>query len=676
MKKIISLSVTMCAVYICSLSAFGQSPTYLWAKTLIGNVESIQRATVVDASGNVYISGVFFGTVDFDPGPGDASITPSPYGCNIYIAKYDANGNYLWAKNIPIAATYGGNLITLDGSSNIYISGFFLGTNVDFDPGPGTAFLSSSGGSNDAYMAKYDANGNYLWAKQIGSTGDDRGNEILTDASGNVLLTGTFSLTVDFDPGAGVANLTSAGTTDIFLAKYNAAGVFQWVKQIGGTAGDDVRDIALDNSGNIFLTGNFNLTADFDPGPMAANLTSAGGTDVFITKYDVSGNYLWTRRFGGTVNDGGSALKADGAGNIFVTGIFSGTVDFDPGPGVVNMTASSSALFYGKYDVNGNLCWIKQLPVNYYSMDLALDATGNIFISGYYGGGYGSPIDMDPGAGIANLTVPTNLPPPTYNIIGMYDVAGNYLWAGVFGRQCYCSVMGYKSSLFIDPSGYLYYSGIFNGPWGTGTVDFDPGPGVANLVAPSSVDNVFFAKYAIPGTPLPVTLLSFSGENINNVNHLYWTTASEINNDFFTILKSFGGNNFEPIAKISGAGNSRQPLNYSFDDINPSKGINYYMLQQTDFNGESTMSRTIAINPLSDIGAQLIISPNPATDFIQLSFSDMEGNFEVEILNSIGETITREKNVYTIDVSDLPKGVYFLKLKLPHQIITEKFITK
>ncbi len=657
MKTRIFHGLLLAGMTVISLRA--QPPTCIWAKTILGNVESIQRSILSDAAGNVYISGVFFGTVDFDPGPGVASITPSPYGCNVYIAKYDAFGNYCWARNIPITASYGGSQMTLDAANNIYITGYFQGTNVDFDPGAGTAYLSANGGSNDAYLAKYDSNGNYLWARQLGAAGDDRGMEVLADASGNVLLTGNFSQTVDFDPGAGVTNLTSAGTTDIFLARFSPGGVMQWVKQIGGSSGDEVRDMAFDNAGNIFLTGNFFMTSDFDPGPALANLTSAAASDIFIAKYDPSGNYLWASRFGGSGTDGGSALKTDNAGNILLTGIFAGTVDFDPGVAVANLITASSALFFGRYDANGNLAWIKQLPINYYSMDIALEASGNILISGYYGNGYPSPIDMDPGPGVASLSVPTNLPPPTYNILGRYDASGNYLWAGVFGHQCYCSVMGLKSSLYVDNAGFLYYAGTFNGSaFGSATVDFDPGPGVISLTAPNAVDNVFFAKYSISSIPLPVSLLSFTGSRLYGVNRLTWSTASERNNCCFEVERSKDAGAFERIGSVAGMGQSNTLHSYVYDDSYSLPGPVYYRLRQIDFNGQFSFSPVIVMKGNNITGADV---RTVSRDRFNIHLTERSCG-TIRITDGSGRIIQEwtfaDREIISIDLSGLPGGLY------------------
>ncbi|MBL0341856.1 MAG: SBBP repeat-containing protein [Bacteroidetes bacterium] len=343
-----------------SKNAISQIPTYVWAKTTTGNVESIQRATVVDAAGNVFISGVFFGTVDFDPGAGVTNVTPVPYGCNIYIAKYDASGNFLWIKNIPIIASYGHNSMAIDGSGNIYITGFFSGTNLDFNPGAGSAFLTSIAGGNDIYIAKYDNNGNYLWAKSIGSSGSDRGNEILTDPSGNVFVTGNFASTVDFDPGIGIANLSASGTLSIFLAKYDCNGNYLWAKNIDGAGSADVRDIALSPTGNIYLTGNYSASVDFDPGMGISNLTSVGNVDIFFAKYDPVGNLLWAKSIGSTGIDGGTALAVTAMGDVFITGTFNLTADFDAGAGLMNLTAGITANSYiTKYDASGNYQWVK-----------------------------------------------------------------------------------------------------------------------------------------------------------------------------------------------------------------------------------------------------------------------------------------------------------------------------
>ena len=166
---------------------------------------------------------------------------------------------------------------------------------------------------------------------RIGSTGIDVGNAVITDPAGNVYLTGSFKGTVDFDPGAGITNLTSAGAEDIFVAKYAPTGVLLWAKRLGGAGIDTGVGIAVDGSGNVFTTGVFTGTADFDPGSATANLTSAGLSDVFVSKLTSTGALGWAERLGGGGIDAGSSIAVDGSGNVFTTGVFTGTADFDPG---------------------------------------------------------------------------------------------------------------------------------------------------------------------------------------------------------------------------------------------------------------------------------------------------------------------------------------------------------
>ncbi|MBL0053004.1 MAG: T9SS type A sorting domain-containing protein [Bacteroidetes bacterium] len=177
----------------------------------------------------------------------------------------------------------------------------------------------------------------------------------------------------------------------------------------------------------------------------------------------------------------------------------------------------------------------------------------------------------------------------------------------------------------------------------------------------------------IPFTPLPISLIDFWGKAAEEKNILWWTTANEINNDYFTLMKSSDGINFESIAKIKGAGNSTHILNYSFDDRHLTSAIHYYKLQQTDYNGQSTFSKVIRINNFTD---EIFVSPNPVKDFIQLSFSPLENNFEVELLNTFGETMLKTNNQIRLNGSHFPAGIYLLKITDCHNHVQNKIIVK
>jgi len=348
------------------------SQNYIWAKS-IGSIGDDWGSSIkFDGMGNCYIttSSSSSDSADFDPGLGTVNL---PAGG--YLAKYDANGNYIWAKSI------GASSLALDDTGNFYVAG--------------------GNGNGSIYFAKHDSNGNFLWADTIGYY-YDFASSIAVDGSGNCYITGEFYSTADFDPGPGTANLTSFGPyANIFIAKYDANGNYLWAKTMGSTTnGERGNSIALDGAGNCYITGYFYGTTDFDPGPGIANITSIGQTDIFIAKYDANGNYLWAKGIGSNDYDEGYCIAVDSAGNCFITGYCKDTVDFDPSSGMA--IDSSGGIFFAKYDANGNYLWAKTIGSTDYDFGrcITVDKFDNVFITGFFH----YTIDFDPGPGMANHT--------------------------------------------------------------------------------------------------------------------------------------------------------------------------------------------------------------------------------------------------------------------------------
>lgn len=444
--------------FICQAATIkAQTPNWLWAKGLGGTIGAAW-SIAVDGSSNSYTTGTFTDTLDFDPGPGVYNLTSVGVD-DSYLLKLDALGNFVWVKQMGGSGDQYGYRVVLDASGNIYTIGEFGGT-PDFDPGPGVFNLTSAGG-NDIYIVKLSSGGNFIWAKAFSGTSSEYARALAVDATGNVYMSGSISGTTDFDPGSGVYNLTTAtaGFTDIFISRLDSAGNFVWAKTIGGAHNDNGQGIAVDPSANgmVYVTGYFHDTADFDPGSGTANLVANGsGSDVFICKFDSAGDFAWAKRFGGVSTDDGHGIALDGLGNVYATGWFFATVDFDPGAGVFNLSSLGfDDVYIFKCDTAGNFKWVKRFGgVDYqsgYSIAVAPGANGGIYTQGRFAG----TADFNPGTGIFNLT--------SVGLEDVYvcklDTAGSFIWAKAIGS----TDNEFCESIAVDAGGSTYITGFSYG---------------------------------------------------------------------------------------------------------------------------------------------------------------------------------------------------------------------
>lgn len=368
-------------IYVTKQTAAG---AFLWA-TKLGSVSDGEgRGIAVAPSGNVYITGYYNPTGIGQP--------------DAFVAKLDANGGLGWLT--PIASSFidWGNGIALDANEDAYITGLFSNTAV-----LGGIPITSVGGL-DVFLTKVSNSGAVLWAQSMGGTGSDVGNGIALDAGGNILVTGIFEATADFDPGSGVQNLTSAGGSDIFVAKYDPSGGLTWVQSAGGPLNDSGASITTDAGNDIYVTGDFGFSANFCT--PVQSFTTGGLRDIFVWKLNALGNCVWVRQMGGfssPATAGGRSIAVDGSGNVLTTGHFREPTDFDPGPLTYTLTpASGDDIFISKLDAQGDFMWAKQMggQANDFGYGIALDAMGCIYTTGFFG----STGDFDPGPNVVNLT--------------------------------------------------------------------------------------------------------------------------------------------------------------------------------------------------------------------------------------------------------------------------------
>jgi len=421
-------------------------------------------------NGDVYTIGYFQDTVDFNPGSGIFNlITDGSF--DIYIQKLDVNGNFVWAKRFGGPGCDIGLSLVLDHLGNIYTTGFFADT-VDFDPGTGVSQLIGEV-NGDVFIMKLDANGDFLWVKGMGGSHADQGWCIDLDLSENIYIAGTFLDTVDFDPGIGVSTKISSGSQDCFIQKLDNDGNFIWVKTMGGKAYDELKSIEVDDFGNVYSTGGFNDTADFDPGAGVYNLISIKDYDIFVQKLDSNGDFVWAKRFGGIGNDLVYSIALDGLNNVYTTGYFLDTVDFNPGAGIYNLSARSSDIYINKLDSNGDFVWAKKMGGSGYDLGISVttDSFDNVYSTGYFS----DTADFDPGTANHFLIAKKG------SYIQKLDSAGNYIWAkGVDNSE--------GNAIIVEPSGNIYTMGEY---WDTAV--FDPGNGNNTLIG-NGYNDIFIQR--------------------------------------------------------------------------------------------------------------------------------------------------------------------------------------
>ncbi len=551
---------------------------------------------------------------------------------------------FAWAKSI------GGNGedkvlgVTADVNGNFYMVGSFS-QEVDFDPGP-DSFSITSGGYDDAYVAKYNSSGYLLWVKSYGGDFYDTASGIGLDQAGNIYITGTFVNNVDFDPGAGEFYLSGygdLGATDIYMLKLDPSGNFIFAKQFGGDYPDFPRDLEVDNEGNVYVIGSFWSTASFGTiDGVEQNVISNGNTDVFMCKMNSDGNLIWVRSFGGEGSDSDdmSSIAADSQGNVFGTGYYLYSVDFDPGIGT-NIISNSGdnvnpEIFIEKLDSEGNFVWAISIGSNESDSgnSIEIDLNDNILITG----NFQSSVDFDPGPGIFTLSSSPGYTPCTVK----FDNDGTFLWAaGIIGGTW----AGTALDVITDESGDVYTTGFFGG-----TKDFDPGEEVYNLTSQGIVD-VYISKLTSDGNF--VWAKAIGGYSVEG--------GSKILVDSYYNVFTFG------VFDATG--------NYNSDE-GPPFGLSNS--GGSDIFIHKMGSNTIAINESSDNSKLSFIYPNPTSGILHLLMHSSEELIRIEILNTIGQVcyskqLNHIRGNIDVDVSSLPQGIYYLKLytKSNRQMVTD-----
>ena len=382
-----------------------------------------------------------------------------------------------WAQTWGGSGWEGGQELAVDSSDNILVAGTYEDT-VDFDPGTGTDDHTAVGGA-DAFLCTYDSSGGFIWALTWGGSDADNAQAIAIDGMGDIYVAGYFGATVDFDPGSGTDEHMSVGDDDAYLSKFDSSGNLLWVRTWGGVANDHAEDIAIDSMGDVYVVGSFQDTADFDPDSDVYNLTPVGSYDVFVTKFDSTGDFQWARSWGGSMADDCTGVVVDSSDNVWTVGTFRDTVDFDPGAGTDDHTAVGNPdIFLSELDSSGAYVMANTWggPGSAFARGVAINGAGAIFVAGYFSG----TVDFHPGA-----TTDDHISNGSHDaFLSRFDSSGSYNWTVTWGGVDYDDAR----QLAIDGTNAVYVTGAFRD-----TVDFDPSGAFENHTSVGS-DDIYVTK--------------------------------------------------------------------------------------------------------------------------------------------------------------------------------------
>lgn len=344
----------------------------------------------VDSSGNIYVTGTFDGTVDFDPGSGEEIRTYASLS-DLYLSKFDSNGDFQWVYTRGVDNTNVGFGIDFDDNDNVLVTG--IGSHM--------------------FLGKVSPDGNVLWIRDWAPAASVVWSalDVVVDSFGDIYVTGGWGGECDFDPGPGDATRESVGFSDAYLSRFDSQGIFDNVQTWGSLSGSAVypeegRGLSMDPNGNIYVTGHVEGMTDFDPGSGVDEHGADLSDNTFLSKFDLNGNYQWARTWTAeTFVTTDQDVVCDSAGDIYIASSFKGTVDFDPGTEVVEYTASAMSMYdmyLSKFDTSGDFIWVRVWGSdgNDFGFGASTDGLNNIYMTGEFGGA----MDFDPGTGIDERT--------------------------------------------------------------------------------------------------------------------------------------------------------------------------------------------------------------------------------------------------------------------------------
>ncbi|MCD6017898.1 MAG: hypothetical protein K0S53_1019 [Bacteroidetes bacterium] len=621
-----------------------ESQTYNWAKK--GGLWAYDYGNGIanDPAGNVYVAGKYEMNAVFN------NVTlPCQGNHDIFLAKYDPSGNMSWIRTGGGHTGDYAHCLATD-NSYVYIAGEIEGS------GNPVKFIGSTitlypKGDNDIFVAKYDFNGNIIWAKSAGSWNGEKALGVTSDQYGNVFICGYFKNSTVI----GNTTLYSSGNYEIFIAKLDRNGNFLWAKKAGGTGRDEAKDIKCDAQGNVYICGMHANGAVFSGQTL---YTPDGYVNGYIAKYTTNGALVWAKSVGGKYDDVAWGLTRDNNNRIIMTGQFNSSMNF----GSTNLyTTGNADVFVVSYDVNGYAYWAKK--AGGYGNDLArgVGTDGNyIYLTGQYGG-------------TATFGSTTKTAADNSDIfISCLSNSGQFLWTTTAGGGADAPEdLGYESGIAVcaQPNGNVYATGaMLNG------ASF----GSTYLSAYSRTD-MFITRLKnnyIARTDESTESIVLDGQISESNVMLNWPAPDKTDSVYFLVEKGVDSSHFETIAKID----AQQTTEYSFKDglSKRDHGNSYYRVTKVNGSGEQISSNVIGVEINMDNCFQCAVYPNPTKNSFVISMKpfgkELDNSFTTIMYDTQGNEQKRSEINYgesVIDVNNLSAGVYLMIIRKGEKIIYE-----
>ncbi len=693
-----------------------------WTRHISGAGQELGTSLAIDNDDNVFLVGSFRDTIEINTVNGLERLI-SEGKEDMFIIKASPSGDIIWCKHIGGKASLGGESmnvdpynvaffsIATDASGNVYITGEFKDT-VDFDPGTGKEIRHTvyyeldtqnpeMGGLiqdnyENTFLLKLNNDGDFQWVKTFSGKPNSAYAISIDNNDQSIFIAGRFQDTIDVNEGKGTDLLISNHIFDIlqrppydaFIAKFDFDGKFIWAKQIGGNQrSNEAYGIHADEKGLIYITGQFSDMADFNSGNAKLRVLNPSlslGPHIFVAKYDIKGNYIWSKAMGSmTLNRStrGADITTDPSGNILLTGFYQGTGIFDPNnvnntnaqiTGVRGMNAGLSC-FVAKLDANGSFIWAKGLNGNYVDQGLAIatDDEGSVYTTGYFGGTG----DFNP-----NHNPPHNLEAPRQNVINTFisklDSNGDYKWArSIYG--------GYSrgQDILVSPGRNVYVTGFFND-----SADFNHQQGTAAQLKAKKNWDAYVVKLSCMEAASVVVADEVCG-NEYELNGIVYDTSGDYKQRFQNVVgcdsiiilnlilnkiekPSITVNELEQLSTTQPYtayqwllnGNIIQGATNRICDVSENGFYTVIVTNEkgcVDTSDVYEVNNVIGIGEMLQPGSSIKVYPNPAKDIISI-----HAPFKVDVtIRTIeGRMIRQTKDAVEIPVDKLADGFYILHI--------------